>query len=72
MFNVYLTSKNYFKAKQKGLTWRWFYWQSLFIVLLAKSLPVNTLFISIILGLFWLKKKSVKRDGLLKLILELC
>ena len=33
MFNVYLTSKNYFKAKQKGLTWRWFYWQSLFIIL---------------------------------------
>ena len=33
MFNVYLTSKNYFKAKQNGLTWRKLYWQSLFMIL---------------------------------------
>ena len=37
MFNVYLTSKNYFKAKQKGLTWRWLYWQSLLIMILEKQ-----------------------------------
>ena len=33
MFNVYLTSRNYFKAKQKGLMWRRLYWQSLFMIL---------------------------------------
>ena len=33
MFNVCLTSRNYFKAKQKGLTWRRLDWQSLFMIL---------------------------------------
>nr|POF27044.1 hypothetical protein CFP56_31987 [Quercus suber] len=28
-----LFSRNYFKAKQKGLTWRRLYWQSLFMIL---------------------------------------